>query len=193
MSSLQKLNLRFGVITLMIFLAAISRIIPHPHNFAPIGGMALFGAAYFTKHRWAFIIPIISMWISDLALNNVVYGRYFDGFVWFYAGSFFTYAAFALIVVFGVFTLKKVRTPNIIVSALGASVIFFIVSNFGVWFSGTMYPKDLGGLLTCFAAGIPFFGNTVFGDLVYSAILFGLFELSTRRFPQLRSQPVIKQ
>jgi len=183
----QKLDLRFSVIASMILLAALSRLIPHPPNFAPIGGMALFGAAYFTKRHWAFIIPIVSMWISDLALNNIVYREYFDHFVWFYSGSLFTYGAFALIALLGIFALKKVHLYNLAASALGASVIFFIVSNFGVWLSGNMYPKDLNGLVACYVAGIPFFQNTVLGDLFYSAVLFGAFELSVRKVPRLAS------
>jgi len=178
----QKLDLRFGVIATMILLAALSRLIPHPHNFSPIGGMALFGAAYFTKRQWAFIVPLVSMWISDLVLNNIVYGAYFNHFVWFYSGFLFTYTAFALIVLLGIFSLKKVHLHNLALSALGASVIFFIVSNFGVWFSGIMYPKDLSGLAACYVAGIPFFQNTLLGDLFYSALLFGAFELSVRKF-----------
>lgn len=181
-----KIILRFSVITLLILLAALSRLIPHPANFAPIGGMALFGAAYYSRRAWAFVIPVISMWISDLVLNNVVYGAYFDGFVWFYRGAWFTYGAFILIVLLGIFTLRKIKVPNLLFSALGASVIFFLVSNFGVWFSGTMYPKDFGGLIACYTAGIPFFKNTVMGDLFYTAFLFGAFELSARRFPVLK-------
>jgi len=187
--NIKKIDLRFGVISMMILLAALSRLVPHPANFAPIGAMALFGAAYYSKRRWAFIIPIASMWISDLILNNVVYGQYFDHFVWFYSGSLFTYGAFALIVLLGMFTLKKIRIPRLAASALGASVIFFIVSNFGVWFSGIMYPKDLGGLMACYAAGIPFFKNTLAGDLVYSAVMFGAFEWSARKIPRLRLAP----
>jgi hypothetical protein len=188
-----KLNLRFGVVALMILLAAMSRLLPHPPNFAPIGGMALFGAAYFSKRHWAFLVPIVSMWISDVILNNAVYGQYFDHFVWFYSGSLFTYGAFALIVVLGIFALKKVRIPNLIASALGASVIFFLVSNFGVWFSGMMYPKTFSGLMACYTAGIPFFQNTIAGDLVYTGVLFGVFALSVRRFPQLQLQTVESQ
>ena len=187
------MNMRFGVIVLLIFLAAMSRLLPHPPNFAPIGAMALFGAAYFTHRYWAFIIPIVSMWISDLILNNVVYGQYFDGFVWFYTGSLFTYGAFALIVLLGIFTLKKVRVPTLVASALGASVIFFVVSNFGVWFLGNMYPKDLGGLMACYIAGIPFFPNTILGDLFYTTVLFGTFALGVRYLPQLQLQPVARQ
>lgn len=174
----------------MILLAALSRLLPHPPNFAPIGGMALFGAAYYTRRAWAYAIPIISMWISDLILNNVVYAEFFDKFVWFYSGSLFTYAAFALIVLMGTFTLKKVRITRLLFSALGASVIFYLISNFGVWFSGTMYPKDISGLTACYAAGIPFFKNTLLGDLVYSTALFGVFEASLWKFPALRIQPV---
>ena len=188
-----KLNLRFGILALMILLAAMSRLLPHPPNFAPIGGMALFGAAYFSKRYWAFLVPIVSMWISDLVLNNAVYGQYFDHFVWFYSGSLFTYGAFALIVVLGIFTLKKVRIPTLIASAFGASVIFFLVSNFGAWFSSMMYPKTFAGLMACYTAGIPFFHNTILGDLVYTGILFGVFELSIRRFPQLRLQTIERQ
>ncbi len=186
------IDLRFGVISMIILLAALSRFIPHPPNFAPIGGMALFGAAYYSKRYLAFAIPIVFMWISDLILNNVVYGQQFEHFVWFYSGSVFTYGAFALIVFFGIFALKKVRVSNLVASALGASIIFFIVSNFGVWFSGTMYPKDFGGLMACYAAGIPFFHNTLAGDLIYSVVMFGAFELSTKKIPQLKLTPAVE-
>ena len=186
------ITLRFGIISAIILLAAMSRLLPHPPNFAPIGGMALFGAAYYAKRYWAFIIPIVTMWISDLVLNNVVYGQYFDSFVWFYGGSLFTYGAFALIALLGLRMLKRVRIPALLISAVGASVLFFLVSNFGVWCSSGMYPHTAGGLWTCYAAGLPFFQNTLAGDLVYTALLFGVFELSARRFPALK-QLTVKQ
>ncbi len=179
------LNLRFGVICAMILAAALSRLIPHPASFAPIGGMALFGAAYFTRRYWAFIIPVAAMWISDLVLTNAIYGSVSGRFEWFYSGSLFTYAALALIVVLGMFTLRKVRVGNLIVSALGASAIFFLVSNLGAWLSMPMYPRDFGGLMSCYAAGLPFLRGTVLGDLVYTGVLFGAFEYCTRRFPRL--------
>ncbi|MDR0332552.1 MAG: hypothetical protein LBI15_03725 [Dysgonamonadaceae bacterium] len=184
-----KLNLRFRVITLMVFVVAMCRLLPSPPNFAPIGAMALFGAAYFTKRYWAFLIPVASMWISDLILNNTIYGQYFDHFVWFSSFSLFTYGAFTLIVVLGMFTLKKVRVSNLLFSALGTSVIFFLVSNFGVWLMFNMYPKTLSGLMACYVAGIPFFHNTVMGDLVYTSAMFVIFELYARKFPQLAYCP----
>lgn len=187
----EKLNLRFGVITLIVLFAALSRLIPHPSNFAPIGAMALFGAAYYSKRYIAFLVPILAMWISDLILNNVVYGSYFDHFVWFYNGSIFTYGAFALIVVLGLFSLKKIRISNLLFSALSASVVFFAVSNFGVWLTSGLYPHTFSGLTACYAAGVPFFHNTIMGDLVYTGAMFGLFELCARQIPWLRLSPVV--
>jgi hypothetical protein len=179
------LNLRFGVICAMILAAALSRLIPHPASFAPIGGMALFGAAYFSRRVWAFIIPVASMWLSDLVLTNALYGTASGRFEWFYAGSLFTYAALALIVVLGMFSLRKVSVGRLIGSALGASAIFFLVSNFGAWLSMPIYAKDFGGLMSCYAAGLPFLRGTVLGDLVYTGVLFGAFEYFVKRFPRL--------
>lgn len=182
----KKVQLRFTMISMMVVLAALSRLIPHPPNVAPIAGMALFGAAYYSKKYWAYLIPIAAMWVSDLILNNVLYAQYFDQFVWFYSGSLFTYGAFALIVLLGTVTLKKKNAGSILFSALGASAIFFIVSNFGVWLSSPLYAKSWEGLTACYVAGIPFLQNTVLGDLGYTAVLFGTFELSMILFPELR-------
>ena len=183
----KKVQLRFSLISVLIVLAALSRLIPHPPNIAPIAGMALFGAACYSKKHWAFLIPIASMWVSDLILNNVVYAQYFDKFVWFYSGSLFTYGAFALIVLLGTVALKKRNAGSLLFSALGASAIFFIVSNFGVWLSSPLYAKSWEGLVACYFAAIPFLQNTLLGDLGYTAVLFGLFELSKVLFPELRT------
>lgn len=186
----KQVNLRFSVITLLILLAAMSRLLPHPPNFSPIGGMALFGAAYYSRRSVAYLIPILAMWISDLAINNILYSQYFDHFVWFYSGAIFTYGAFLLIVVYGRLILKKIRIANLVAAALGASVIFFLVSNFGVWLSSGMYPHSISGLMSCYAAGIPFFRNTLLGNLFCSGLLFGLFELSMKKFPRLQKQSI---
>lgn len=186
----RKVQLRFSVISVLVLIAALTRLLPHPPNVAPIAGMALFGAAYYSKKYWAYLIPIASMWVSDLILNNVVYAQYFDQFVWFYSGSLFTYGAFALIVLLGTVTLKKRNAGSILFSALGASAIFFIISNFGVWLSSPLYAKTWDGLAACYVAAIPFLQNTLLGDLGYTAVLFGLFELSMIVFPKLRISPI---
>ena len=187
----KNITLRVSTITLLILFAAFSRLIPHPPNFAPIGAMALFGAAYFSKRYLAFLIPIFSMWLSDLVINNVVFGHYFDHFVWAYDGFYWTYGSFIIISLVGFVLLKKVNPQRLIISSLSASVLFFIISNFGVWASGTMYPKSINGLITCYAAGIPFFKNTLLGDLTYCAALFGVFELLQYKIPKLRTNKIL--
>lgn len=176
----KQLDTRFGIITLMILFAALSRLLPHPVNFTPIGGMALFGAAYFTKKHWAFIIPLVAMFISDLIINNVVYPivypEYYNGFTLLTGGWYYMYGAFALIAAMGLFTLKNIKLPNLIGSSLAASLIFFLVTNFGTWASGTMYPMTLSGLGMSYAAGLPYFFNTIAGDFFYVAVMFGSFE-----------------
>jgi hypothetical protein len=189
----KKLNLRFGIICTIILLAAGSRFIPHPPNFSPIGSIALFGAAYYSKRYWSYFIPLIAMFLSDMALNNVIYHSLFNGFTWFYSGALYTYGAILLIVLLGTLTLKKIRIPNLIASALGASIIFYIVSNFGVWASNGMYgmyPRTFAGLMECYIAGLPFLQNLLAGDFVYTIVLFGAFELIQYRFPSLRLQNV---
>lgn len=187
--SKSKLNLGFGIIILMVLMAAFSRLLPHPPNFTPVGAMALFGASYFAKKYWAFIIPFLALWASDLVLNNVVYAQmypeYYTGFSWF--GNAWVYASFALIVVLGFFALKKVKPMRLLGTSLIASVLFFLITNFSVWASslGMIYTKDLTGLLACYGAGLPYFWNTMAGDLFYVALMFGSYEYVISRYPSL--------
>lgn len=181
----KKINLGIWIMSCMVLLAALSRFLPHPPNFTPIGGMALFGAAYFSRKGLALLIPFIALWLSNLVLDNIVYAQYYDGFVWF--SNPMVFLSFAAIVVMGLFTLKKVSTLNILGSSLGASLIFFLVSNFGTWLAGTgmLYTKDFPGLIACYTAGLPFFWNTMAADLFYVGVLFGSWQFMTSRFPTL--------
>ncbi|MCQ2375907.1 MAG: hypothetical protein MJ069_08430 [Salinivirgaceae bacterium] len=180
-----KLNLNFFVALLMVVLAIASRFVPHPMGFAPIVATSLFGAAYFTKHWQAYTIPLVAMWISDLLLNNLVYSYVFDGFVLFYDGCFFTYLSFVIIALAGSSVLTKVTIGRVVLSSLAASVVFFLLSNFGTWYSTSMYPSTFSGLIACYTAGLPFFKNALIGDLVYCGIMFGAFEFMSARIPQL--------
>lgn len=182
-----KIDARFGVIALMIVLAAFSRLIPHPANFAPIGAMALFGAAHF-RSRWAaFLVPLLAFWLSDLAVNNILYAQYNPSFVWFYSGFYWVYGATALTTCLGFLYLKKVKFFIVLGSSIASAFLFFVITNFGVWASGSMYPHDLGGLIACYVAGIPFYGGTLAGNLFYSMALFGGFSFLQYKFPALQS------
>jgi hypothetical protein len=167
---------RFLVLSGFILIAALSRMIPHPYNFAPMGAMAIFGAAYFSDKKFSFLVPLVAMFISDLLVNNILYAGFYGGFTLFTPGFYWMYGAIALIVLAGLLIMKKVNTPRIIAGSLSASVIFFLITNFGVWLGSPIYPQGLEGLFMSYAAGIPFFHYTVLGDLFYSGVMFGAFE-----------------
>ncbi len=184
----EKLIKRTGILSLMILLAALSRLLPHPPNFTPIGALALFGAAYFHRKELAFAVPLVAMWVSDLILNNAIYAKaypeLYNGFV--FIGSLWVYLGILVIALLGLWMLKKVNVPNLLGASLMASVLFFLVTNFGCFLVDPMYPKHFAGLMSAYAMGIPFFWNTLLGDLFFTAVLFGGFELVKRRFPVLQ-------
>ncbi|WP_069132285.1 DUF6580 family putative transport protein [Rhodohalobacter halophilus] len=177
----------FYILTGFILFAALSRLLPHPYNFTPLGAIALFGAAYFKNKKWAFIVPMAAFWVSDLLLNNLVYSSFYEGFTWFTGGFFYIYGSIALIALLGYYLLKKVTIGRVIGGAFGASAIFFIVSNFGVWVTSPLYPLSAEGLMACYTAAIPFFHNTIGGNLVYSALLFGAYEWMKVQYPSLQT------
>lgn len=176
----------FFYVTGFIAVAAISRIVPHPYNFAPLGAMALFGAAYFQNKKAAFLLPLGAYFVSDLLVNNILYADYYSGFVLFYPGIMWTYGAMLLITAAGLLILKKITPLRVAGGALSASLIFFIISNFGVWAMGLTYPLTAGGLAACYTAALPFFHTTILGDLIYAGIMFGAFELINRKVPELK-------
>jgi len=101
----------------------------------------------------------------------------------------FVYGSFALNVVLGRL-IRDRRSPLVVGgAALAGSVLFFVITNFGVWLSSDLYPQTAEGLVVCYVAAIPFFRNTLAGDLLYACVLFGGFALAEWRFPALRGQP----
>jgi len=163
------LQTRFYVLVGMILAAAASRLIPHPPNFAPIGAMALFGGACFADRRVAFLVPLAAMFVSDLAIGALS-GDLALGLHRLIPA---VYGSFALIVCLGLWLRKRRTFVPIAGAAIVGSVLFFVLTNFGVWALGTWYPKTWEGLVACYVAAIPFFHNTLLGDAVYSTALFG--------------------
>jgi hypothetical protein len=167
---------RLAVLTAMILATALSRLIPHPPNLTSVAAMALFAGAYFEDRRLAFLVPLAALLASDLVLG-------------FYGHMEVVYASFALIVCIG-FWLRQRRTVlRVAGAALASSVLFFVLTNFGVWAFGSLYPHTWDGLIACYVAAIPFFRNTLIGDLLFTAVLFGGFALLERRFAALRDPP----
>ena len=173
---MKKINLNYWGIIILILFASFSRLIPHIPNFTPVGAIALFGGAYFKNKFHAFLIPILSLFISDLIINNLFLSAYFKEFTFFYSGFLWQYASFILIILIGIFILKKFNFKKLLITTIGSSLIFFIITNFGVWISGSLYSKDLLGLISCYTMAIPFYKGTLLGFLFYSFLLFGIAE-----------------
>lgn len=155
---------RLIIIALIIF-AILSRFAPHPLNFTPIGALGLFAGAYIVDRR-VWLLPLCALLLSDI-------------FVGFYEpiAMLFVYLGFALSVFIGRFVLfEKRSTFRLGGAALISATLFFIVSNFGTWLTGALYPVSFAGLIECYVMAIPFYGNTLMGDLFYVVLLFGLFE-----------------
>jgi len=165
---------RFAAILTAIFLAAALRLVPHYPNFTPIGAMALFGGAYFGRRAVAFAAPLLAMLLSDAVLG-------------FHSGMPYVYGSVALIVLIGWAIAGRIAALRVGGAAVLSSVLFFAVTNFGTWLDSGMYPQTLAGLSACYVAAIPFFQNTIAGDLFYSALLFGGFALLERQIPVLRA------
>jgi hypothetical protein len=172
------INPRLLTLVSMVLIAALSRLFPHPANVTPLTAMALFGGAYFSDKWMAFLIPLAAMLLSDFVIG-------------FHSQLMLVYVCFMIIVCIGFSLRSKKKLLPIGLAALTSSIIFFLVTNFGVWLLEQLYPKTLNGLWTCYIAAIPFFRNTLLGDLFYVGILFGTFALAEKTVPSLREDTSI--
>jgi hypothetical protein len=154
----------FLILAGMIFIAAFVRLIPHPPNFAPVAAMALFGGVYFDKKWAAYLVPLLAMFVTDLILG-------------FHAIMWAVYISFVIIVGIGMLMIKQKKVTNIFLASVSSSVLFFIITNFGLWISTPYYEKTGAGLAACFTAAIPFFHQTLLGDFFFVALMFGVYEL----------------
>ena len=152
-----------------IILAAASRLIPHIPNFTPISAMALFGGACLTDKRLAYSVPLIAMFLSDLFLG-------------FHNAMIYVYASFVITTFIGIKIRENITTISVISGSVISSVIFFLITNYGVW-EGS---REIS-LGATYVLGIPFFGPTMAGDLFYNGILFGMFY-----YAQIRNFKLIK-
>ena len=146
---------KLNFIIILIGIAILSRLIPHPPNFTPITAIALFSTIHFKNKILTYLIPIIGLFISDLILGLSMV-------------NLFVYLSFIAITFIG-FKFQKINNYSILLS----STTFFIVSNFGVWILG--YPKTIEGFILCYYMALSFFVYTIMGDLFYSyAMKYGL-------------------
>ena len=151
---------------LFVIVAAGLRFLPHPFHFTPVGASLLFFGAYRPKREmW---IPVAMLVASDLLLNRFVYN------IPLHADQIVVFGWYVGAIAIGMLLRKQISAPRVAGASLGASISFYLVSNFAVWATYEMYPKTWQGLLACYAAAVPFFRNTVVADLVFSAVLFSI-------------------
>jgi len=149
---------------LFILIAVAVRFLPHPFAFTPVGAALLFFGARGPRRQWW--LPLALLAASDVILTTLVY-RY--PFSW---DHFVTFAWYAGMLWLGTTLRQHAGALRIMGSALGGSIAFFLMSNFAVWAAWEMYPKNFAGLMTCYAAGLPFFRRAIEGDLFFTAAMF---------------------
>src|SRR6267378_1410131 len=174
MSQKENLLYRTLLALVLIVLAAALRIAPHPWNFTPVGAMALFSGAVLKDRRLAFLFPLLALFAGDI-------------FIGFYKIIPIIYASFLISVAIGLWLNGRRTVARISLATLLGAIQFFLVSNFAVWQFMHTYPHNTSGLLACYIAAIPLFWNTLAGDVVYAALLFGGFALAERFLPALQA------
>jgi hypothetical protein len=182
---------RIAILVGVVFLAALARLIPHPPNFTPIGAIALFAAANLNKKWAAFLVPLLAMFVSDLALELTtrlgIYSGWLAQSTGFHSSMWVVYATMALVCALGLLLRRKKTVLSVAGVVLAGSLVFFVVTNFGVWALDSMYPRTAAGLVSCYIAAIPFFHWTLLGDACYATVLFGGFALAEHLIPTLHS------
>lgn len=163
---------------LIVLVVVLVRFLPHPANVMPITAMALFGGAYLNK-KYAIILPLVVMLVSD----------YFLGF---HKVMPFVYGSFLVSGLIGLRLKNKVNVKTVLGASLLSSVIFYVVTNFGVWLTSGMYEMTFLGLVKCYVLAIPFFRNTILGDLFYTVMMFGGYELFCRFYEKKGSKNLIE-
>ncbi|HTD41532.1 MAG TPA: DUF6580 family putative transport protein [Mucilaginibacter sp.] len=185
--TLQKVNTRNTVLILMIVAAGAFRLVSYKYpyvlsNFTPVGAIALFGGAYFTDKWKAYLVPLLTLFLSDIALNYL----YTSKLVLFYSGSFWVYLCFAIMVFIGSL-IKKATIVSVLSAAIVSVAIHWLIMDLP-WLYGNLYPHTFAGYGQSLIAAIPFEKNMIFGDVLFGLILFGGFELAKSKYSALRGK-----
>lgn len=174
---------------IMVAIAAIYRVIPRPSGFAPQIAIALFAGAIIKDKKYAFLMPLFSMLISD-GLYELLFKFDLAPYGGFYSGQWTNYLLVCLMTVVGFF-ITKINIKTVLTGSLVAPTIFFILSNFLVWagHGGYQRPMTFDGLLTCYADGLPFYWGSLGATVFFSALFFGSYVLFVQRSAALAQNP----
>jgi Family of unknown function (DUF6580) len=177
----------FWIFGLLILASSLYRVWDgRPWGFTPVFAMAIFSGAVIKDKRWAFIMPILCLFLSDL-LYEALYRNGLSVIKGFYSGQIGNYLLIAGLVLIG-FLVKKVKLPQVLMASLAAPLVYFLASNFMVWAGGggLARPKTFGGLIQCYADGLPFLKGYILGSVVFSALFFSVYYL-VRKYKLLNS------
>jgi hypothetical protein len=171
------------VFLLLIVIGSVFRLM----GFAPQIAMAIFGAAVIRDKKLAFVLPLVSMFLSDV-LFEILFAYGYTNYGGFYEGQVANYLLLAGITLIGFFA-RDLKLQNIVLAALAAPTVYFFASNFVVWFGGggLQRPKTFEGLMMSFADGLPFFRSSLVYTIIFSAVLFGGYFL-VQRFVMQKKQ-----
>lgn len=171
------MKIRFYTLLTVVLVVSLFRLLPHPPNFTPVMAVALFAGAHFASRWIAYFVPLAAMLVADVVLG-------------FHGSMPFVYLCVAMTVFLGTgIATSKGSLVQVFATAVAGSGLFFVVTNFGAWlFLREFYPATLAGLGTAYLAAIPFYYNSLLGDLFYTGILFGGFALARQVWPVLRDE-----
>jgi len=161
---MKKSHFVWVVVIILMLLGILTRLLPHPPNFSPIAAIAIFGALYLPK-RLYLIIPIAAMLVSDIFIG------FYNPFI-----MLAVYTGFVLTGIIGLLIRKNKKFYTVLGGTVLGSIIFFLLTNAAVWVFGTLYPHSLAGLMESYAMAIPFFRNSLLGNLFYVGVLVGGYE-----------------
>ena len=179
----QKLKSSFSylvILAVLIALGVAGRLLPHPPNFTPMAAITLFAGFIFIKRYMAVVAVISTMLLCDYFAFGSLSASWFGS-----KSMFVVYLALLFPIVFKNFLQKKIGVLRIFGAALASSSVFFLATNFAVWAFSPMYEKTFEGLVLCYTMAIPFFQNTVAGDLIWSGVIFGTY-LALRNYSNLQ-------
>ena len=165
----QLLWIKMGIAAVLVALAAALRMVAHPWNFTPIGAIALFSGATFRQRWMKFAFPLVALFVGDV-------------FVGLYKLMIVIYASFAISVAIGMWIGEERKLARLAGGTFLGALQFFLITNFAIWATFLTYPRTAAGLAACYAAGLPLFWNTLAGDAIYVALLFGGYALAQRFF-----------
>ena len=169
----------------LVIVGIVSRFLPHPPNVTAVAAASLFAGAIFNSRIFAVMLPMVIMYCSDFVINNTLSRAYFpnhEGLVFWSSYMTWVYVGFALTALIGFYFLKNRNNMKLAGGAILATLVFWLVSNYGMFIEPGRYPQTLSGAAICYTAAIPFLLNSLIGNLIFSFAIFGIYDLVNDKY-----------